>query len=320
MSFPELTRVTEALSAWGLDGPLQVSEVEGGATNRVYRVSGGREVRFLRVYKRSDPALAAREHALIRHVLQSGLPAVTPIEARHGDTVVVHDGAVYALYEAARGVQVARAQLSLTRARAAGELLGRLHAVLSELPDVGYLRWELSWDGPAWVERLNVVERALLARGSQNDTDVWALRRLRAQRLWLVDAGCLSTCQPSFPAQLIHGDYQDANLFFEAQAVSAIIDWEQAAFMPRAYEVARACGFMFQLEPGRTRAFVDAYVAVTEMGRAELRDGARAWGCFADHHVWPLEEVYLHGNERARHYIPHVPYRPFFPAWSEILK
>jgi homoserine kinase type II len=84
--------------------------------------------------------------------------------------------------------------------------------------------------------------------------------------------------------------------------------------------VARACGFMFQLEVGLTRAFIDAYVAVSGMSQPELTDGARAWGCFADHHVWPIEELYLHGNERARHYIPHVPFKPFLRAWSEILK
>jgi homoserine kinase type II len=316
----DLSRVRAALSAWALEEPLELSEAEGGATHRVYRVAGPGGDRFLRVYRRPDPALAAREHALIRHVRRSGLPATLPVAARGGDTVVVHDGVVYALYEAARGVQVPRASLTPSRARGAGEFLARLHAVLRELPDEGYLRWQLSWDGPAWVERLNVVERALLERGARDDTDVWALRRLRAQRLWLADVACVQSYEPCCPAQVIHGDYQNANLFFEGDAISAVIDWEQAAIMPRAYEVARACGFMFQLEPGLSRVFIDAYAAVSGLTQAELADGARAWGCFADHHVWPIEEVYLHGNERARHYIPHVPFQPFLNAWSEILK
>jgi homoserine kinase type II len=317
MSCPELRG---ALSAWALEEPLEISEAVGGATHRVYRVASPGKDRFLRVYKRPDPALAAREHALIHHVRRSGLPAVLPLQARHGDSVVVHEGIVYALYEAARGVQVSRASLTEPRARAAGELLARLHGVLRELPDEGYVRWQLSWDGPAWVERLNAVERALLARGLRSETDDWALRRLRAQRSWLAEAACPQTYTPACPAQLIHGDYQAANLFFDADAVTAVIDWDQAAFMPPAYEVARACGFMFQLAPGPTRAFIDAYVGVSGMSPAELADGGRAWGCFADHHVWPIEEVYLHGNERARHYIPHVPFEPFLRAWSEILK
>ena len=116
----------------------------------------------------------------------------------------------------------------------------------------------------------------------------------------------------------MHGDYHHANLFFEGDEVSAVIDWEQAAFLPRAYEVARACFFMFRMAPDLSRAFIEAYDAHSPMSAEELDDGAATWGCYADHHVWPLEEVYLHGNERARRFIPHVPFVPFAEAWRAV--
>jgi hypothetical protein len=53
---------------------------------------------------------------------------------------------------------------------------------------------------------------------------------------------------------------------------------------------------------------------VSGASAAELEDGALAWGTFSDHHLWPLEEVYLHGNARARRYIR--PFVPFEQAWS----
>jgi homoserine kinase type II len=108
------------------------------------------------------------------------------------------------------------------------------------------------------------------------------------------------------------------NLFFCEGRVSAVIDWEQAAFMPRGFEVARACSFLFRLEPERTREFLRAYHAANPLDDAELVDGARAWGCFADHHIWPIEEAYLHGNDAARHFIPHAPFRPSREAWGEL--
>jgi homoserine kinase type II len=121
---------------------------------------------------------------------------------------------------------------------------------------------------------------------------------------------------------VVHGDYQDANLFFLASDVSAVIDWEQAAFMPRGYEIARAVWFLFRLEPERTASFLAGYRQHTAPGaalqEAELEDGARAWGAFADHHVWPQEEVYLNGNDAARRYIPHAPFRPFGALWAEL--
>jgi homoserine kinase type II len=245
------------------------------------------------------------------------VPAALPLAARDGRTVVERDGAVYALYEPARGVQLAPGTLGLEHARAAGAMLATLHRALAALPDVGYTRWQLQWDGPAWCARLDRVERAILARAAPDETDRWALERVRAQRSWLADPACRHRHQPSAPAQLTHGDYQDANLFFDASGVSGVIDWEQAAFMPRAYELTRAASFMFRLERERTRAFVTAYAGLQPLGEEELADGARAWGAFADHHVWPVEEAYLNGNDAARRYIPHAPFKPFEQAWAD---
>ncbi len=306
------------LDAWPLAGALVMSEVAGGATNRVYKVEGAHGVAFLRRYKRPDADMVVREHGVIRRARAAGVPAAQPIAARDGRTVVERGGAVYALYEAAAGVQLASGSLTLEQARASGAMLARLHDALGSMLDLGYTRWRLEWDGAAWCERLNVVERAILARARLDETDRWALERVRAQRAWLADGACRHRYQPSAPAQLTHGDYQDANLFFDGDDVSGVIDWEQAAFMPRGFELARAAGFMFRLEPERTHAFVAGYRSQRPLGGDELEDGARAWGTFADHHVWPIEEVYLNGNDAARRYIPHAPFTPFARAWAAL--
>jgi homoserine kinase type II len=311
--------VSRLLEAWRLEGVVAVSEVPEGATHRVYRVACVDRVVYLRVYKRFDRAMARREHALIRHVRDRGLPAPLPVVACGGESVVERDGRLAALYEAARGVQIAPGSARLQHASAAGEALARLHQATVGLPDVGYTPRTLGWDGAAWVERLNVVERAIRARGDDSPGDAWALRRVAAQREWLRDAACAHSAVPRFLPQVVHGDYHDANLFFEGDRVSGIIDWEQAAFLPRAYEVVRACFFMFRLAPLLSQAFLLAYRSVSELSDAELGDGAASWGCNADHHVWPLEEVYLHGNERARRFIPHAPFVPFAQAWRGVV-
>jgi len=314
----EALRIQALLEAWPLGSGARVERVLGGATNHVYRIETARSVAFLRVYKRADRQLAEREHALIAHVRAQGLPASAPIAARSGSTVVEHAGSVCALYEPARGQQLRGADLSAAQARAAGEFLAQLHHALLPLPDVGYLRWTLRWDGLEWRQRLDHVERSLLQRGLRDETDRYALQRLRAQRDWLAQPNCVHTYQPHSAAQVVHGDYQDANLFFEGDHVSALIDWEQAAFMPRAYELVRACWFLFRLRPEATLELLGAYQGASDLSPAELEDGARAWGCFADHHVWPLEELYLHGNEAARRYIPHSPFQPFAEAWGRL--
>jgi homoserine kinase type II len=273
----------------------------------------------LRVYKRFDRAMALREHALIQHVRGRGLPAPSPIVAC-SESVVERDGRLAALYEAARGAQIAPGSARLEHARAAGEALARLHRATAGLPDAGYAPRTFGWDGAAWVERLNVIERAIRARRDGELADAWALQRVEAQRAWLSQPACPHGAAPRFPPQVVHGDYHDANLFFEGDRVSAIIDWEQAAFLPRAYEVVRACFFTFRLAPLLSQAFLLAYRSVSELSDAELADGAASWGCHADHHVWPLEEVYLHGNERARRFIPHAPFVPFAEGWRRVVE
>lgn len=307
------------LEAWPLEGIVGVTEVPEGATNRVYRVACADRVVYLRVYKRFDRAMALREHALIRHVRGRGLPAPLPIVACGGESVVERDGQLAALYEAAPGAQIEPGSARLEHARAAGEALAQLHRATVGLPDAGYTPRTFGWDGAAWVERLNVVESAIRARGQGGPGDAWALRRIAAQREWLRDVACAHSAVPRFPPQVVHGDYHDANLFFEGDRVSCIIDWEQAAFLPRAYEVVRACSFMFRLAPLLSQAFLLAYRSVFELSDAELADGAAIWGCNADHHVWPLEEVFLHGNERARRFIPHAPFVPFAQAWRGVV-
>ena len=315
-----VSATAEILSAWHLQDIIAVTEVTEGATNQVYCVECLDRIVFLRIYKRHDRDMAAREHALIRQVNGRGLPAPLPIVALSGETLVEHAGKLAALYEAAQGAQIAPGTITLEQARSAGDMLAQLHAAMAALPDAGYTPRTFAWDGPEWVERLNTIERAIRARGDANPADVWALRRLDVQRAWLRQPQCPHGAVPRFPPQVVHGDYHDANLFFDAERVSAIIDWEQAAFLPRAYEVVRACFFMFRFRASLTQAFLAAYRAASGLSEAELADGAASWGCYADHHVWPLEEVYLHGNDRARRFIPHAPFRPFAEAWRDALE
>jgi Ser/Thr protein kinase RdoA (MazF antagonist) len=199
---PEETALVRALlEAWSLGGVLGLERVMGGATNRVYRVESARGIAFLRVYERADRALAEREHALIAHVRERGLPAVALHVARSGGTVVEHAGRVCALYEPALGEQRRGAELNGAQASSAGTVLGGIHRALATLQDVGYLRWTLHWDGAAWVERLSAVERAILARPRAltpelEEGDRWALERLRAQRAWLAHPDCVHSYRP----------------------------------------------------------------------------------------------------------------------------
>ncbi|MCU1690646.1 MAG: thrB [Jatrophihabitantaceae bacterium] len=314
---PSADAAVEVAARWfGLDTG-SVRQVPGGATNEVYRVVAARGEHFLRRYRHADRQAVDREHRLIRHVAQS-VPAPEALRLADGSTLVEAAGSVWAMFASAVGAQVASPDLTPAHTASAGATLARLHRGAADMPHAGFASWGLRWDGPDWQARLQRVLAAIDASPVDEETDAWAAQRVQAQIEWLGDPACSHRYSPAFPAQVIHGDFHEANLFFAGTEVSGVIDWDGARVMPRAFEIARSCYFLCQMQPELTFAFLDGYASVTRLDRGELEDGARAWGCFADHHVWAVEEAYLQGNHDAARFIWRRPFAPFTEEWRAL--
>ena len=247
----------EVAARWFGLGTGSVRPVAGGATNEVHRVVAGGGEYFLRRYRDADRHAVDREHRLIRHVVLGGVPAPPALPLADGATLVEAAGSIWAMFAPAGGAQVAFADLTPAHTASAGATLARLHNAAADMPHAGFGSWALAWDGPAWVARLERVLAAIADAPLDPDTDAWAAQRAQAQLEWLADPGCSHRYSPAFPAQVIHGDYQDANLFFAGSEVSGVIDWDGARVMPRAFEIARACFFLFRMQPELTFAFLD---------------------------------------------------------------
>lgn len=311
-------RLQSILEYWPLGGISSVEEILNGAVNQVYRIQASLGNFYLRLYKTSERARVEREHTLLEYVAAHNLPAVQTLPSRYGSSLIEHEGKFGALYFESPGKQIAKSQLTTLHAQAAGRMLAQLHKVLEPLPDVGYRKYSLSWDKAEWVDRLQRIETAIQSRPSLIDADKWVLQRLQAQKEWMQNPVCEHLYVPKYPAQVLHGDFHQGNLFFQKETVCGVIDWDQAVFMPRAFEVVRVASYMFDLQPEMTRVFLKAYLDLNPLKSDELEDGARAWGCHSDHYVWAQEEIYFNNNERARVFIPEVPFVPFHALWSKL--
>ena len=305
----------DVLASWGLAGH-RIERVTGGATNETWSVSHGHTVAFLRRYRTTDRSSVEREHQIIEAVADAGLRTPRPMRSIEGSTVVTSDDALFALFDAASGRQLEPPSLTSEHASSAGRFLAELHHATATLPTDGVRSWKLDWEAANWASRVrSTAER--IPHDSSSDVDRWAYRRSLEQAAWLDDPACAHSYTPLFSAQVIHGDYQHANLFFDGDDVSGVIDWDTASAMCRGFEIVRACSFMFQLEPDKTGAFVEGYRSTHPLSPAELLDGVKAWGCFADHHVWAIEERYLKGNVAAERFIPRQPFEPFGQSWEK---
>lgn len=295
-----------------------VQPVARDASHDIYRVHGASGEHYLRRYRDADRYGVDREHRLIRHVSLAGVPAPRAVAVADGATLVEAAGSVWAMFPAADGTQLPFADLTPAHTASAGAMLARLHQAAADMPEAGFSSWPLRWDGPQQQTRLQHVLRAIDTTGIDPDTDTWARRRVQAQLDWLDDPTCPHSYSPAFPAQVIHGDYRNAALFFAGSQVSGVIDWDGARVMPRAFELTRACSLLCRMQPELTFAFLDGYATVARLDRGELEDGARAWGCFADHDASAIEQAYLQGDHDAARDIEHRPFAPFRDQWRAL--
>ncbi|SBS26092.1 Homoserine kinase [Marinomonas spartinae] len=291
-----------------------------GATNHVFRVNS-KPAFYLRQYRTDDIKKIQNEHELLLKLSQDLAFVVAPCLTRTHSTIANIQGQYYALFPEAHGRLIEQSELSIIHAFQAGSALANLHNYLAPFSGDKFPTIKLSWDKDAWVTRLNNIINMIESSGVEENVDHWARRRAQQQRHYLAAATTANSYYPKTQTTLIHGDYHHFNVFFDAQSkVSGVIDWDLLQNMPPAYEIARACMYMFKMESKKSVAFIEGYMSESEMSHEMLNDGARAWGIYADHHVWALEEVYLKGSISAQKFIPQSEFKPFIEQWLPIEK
>lgn len=311
----ESERLTRVLQQWRYSvEPASIFAESLGATNRVFAL-GSPANYYLREYRTDDLKKIQTEHDLLCSLSNHVDAIIPPLQTEKGKSFVQMYGKAYALFPAAKGRLVSQSDLTVSHAFCAGEMLATLHKLLAEFDSGRFVTVELKWDKSEWLTRLDLVIDEIRKAGSE---DEWVLQRANQQRKYLAqsnDHHYIPTTQRS----LIHGDYHHFNLFFDEQDnVSGVIDWDLLQYMPPAYEVARACAYMFQLDVSKSTAFIRGYQTQKPLSQEALSDGVKAWGMFADHHVWALEEVYLKANLSAKKFIPRQKFTPFAQLWAPI--
>jgi Ser/Thr protein kinase RdoA (MazF antagonist) len=261
---------------------------------------------------------------VIAHVCTRGLPAVAPLPLPSGATILDREGRFYALFPRAPGQQIARGQLTKADFAAMGAFLARIHGVLRDFPLERAARRDFAIDRFATLMRADEIADAIRARPSLDDVDRYVLDRLAARRAW-IEQSPLDTL-PDLSAieqQVIHGDYQETNLFFRDGRVVAIIDWDQTYPAPRAWEIVRALHLSckFAVEP--CRAFLAAYREQLPLDPDELDLVARCYGLMRAHDLWLYRAIYFDGNDRLRQFVTpnnaaSGKYTPIMDRWDTV--
>lgn len=306
--------------AWGVGAPVSVSVPDDGVINQTWLIDTVDGRYALRRYAKGSRGAIERVHDLIAYVADNGLPAVSPLITIDGDTLVEHDGWFYALFLHALGAQIPRNQLTVHQARPMGETLARLHHTLSDVPRRGFPSRDAPLDTDRTVQGIDMLLDHIAALSQPLETDLWAEIRLRSRREWLL-AHSERTFPDisSFPRQVTHGDFHESNLFFEGDAVTAILDWDRVEIAPRAFEIVRTMHISLQLDPVLCGPFLSAYRRHKSMENQDLQAIVGWYESMRAHDLWLYQTLYRDGNERVRRFVRPGPFLPFGTAWSELV-
>jgi homoserine kinase type II len=142
-------------------------------------------------------------------------------------------------------------------------------------------------------------EQAIARRPALDPFDQHALASFAYRRTLLAGGVPAPAAFGGLPAQLLHGDYHEGNLFFSpAGAVSGIVDWELAGTGPRAWEIIRALDIALELQRdleaggARVGAFLHGYAAEAPLTQQECVAMPDLYWAARVHSLWIYEEHY----------------------------
>jgi homoserine kinase type II len=311
--------IADLLTAW-MDTTLLCSVIsEAGTIHHTYLLTTTNGRYALRAYRYSEREPIEREHHLIAYASSQGIPAIAPLALSTGETILERAGHYYALFPFAPGQHVRRGAITDGEIVGMGRCLAQIHLALQAYPHKCVAQRSLKIDRAEVLARLDRLEDIIRALPSQNESDKRILARLVGQRTWLLRSSFVDPTQlGELPYQVLHGDYQDANLFFDGDAVCAVIDWDQSYTASRAWEVARTLHYVFRFEAAACKLFLQAYRALLPLSREELELSAACYCSMREHDTWMYEAIYLRHDDRLRPYINEGCFEPMSKQWQRL--
>lgn len=215
--------VNEILRGFGRGPATAHAAIPVGTINTNVRVDTAAGRLFLRINEGKSHDDVEREAAIVDHLAARGVPTPAPLRATDGAPFLRWQDHFVSLFPWLPGRTLIRAELLPTHAQAVGAALAAMHRAGGDFPDRRAGRYE-----PHEIDRrLEAV--AELGRDDLADAvailgpELAALRALR---------------RPNLPEALIHGDLFPDNVMFDGDRLTALIDFEQAAWGRLAYDLA----------------------------------------------------------------------------------
>jgi Ser/Thr protein kinase RdoA (MazF antagonist) len=301
------------LARYDLGALLSAERVGQGLLSRVLRVRTEAGEFALKLYlndtgQASGPVIAG-QHRAVAALAAHGVPAVAPLPAREGRTLVLVRGRRYALFPWVPGGP-APAAYAPEQARELGTVLGRAHARLADFQPTPVRQVRESADPARTLAEIDhLLARARLHQ-PREDVDLLAEHHLRVRRELLRAHADARPARDEVPPEgWVHGDFHPLNVLYRDGRLVAMIDWDRLGVRPRAEEAVRAATQFFAradgvLDLARVREYARAYRTASGTPVSDVRLAVRRvwWERLND--FWMLRWRYARGDSRPSSLFP----------------
>lgn len=234
---------------YGLGELLDVQKVEKGYLTKNYKLTAASDEFFLKQYGSKSSEELAFTHMVQNFFSSRSIPAVLPLLTLAGQSYISIQSQIYELYPYVYGISYERKDLTSPLMDSMGSVLGTMHEIgkksnLSGLPSVKESRERANFD--AFVTRAQELLVKIRRSGSYTDFDMAAEKSLNFKLQAVQALHNPNASVPELEADtLVHGDYQDQNIFFDEQGkIKYIFDFEKCKLSSRHSEIARALVLM----------------------------------------------------------------------------
>jgi len=285
-------------------GPITASDrVATGFLSENHVVSSGAGRFFLKKYRFAEAAKIRRIHASKSFFSQGGIPIIMPLTTKDGATFFTHESAHFALFPYIAGQHSDRKRLTPRASASLGRMLGLIHLCGADCA-LDADPADKPGNRTPNLEQIELLLSKARCAPVPGDFDRTAIEILEIKRSFAESAPHTTYSAPAND-HLLHGDYHDANVFFDGRnEVAHVFDLEKTGYGPRTDEIFRAmtysliCGDSVADVLAKAEAFMDAYRGIYPISDEEIIDGLQI---FIHKHMrdnWVETEHYLRGNTR----------------------
>ena len=289
---------------------LSLQPVARGFLSRNFVVQADTDKYFLKQYRFTQLESVLAVHEAKFFFAAAGIPVILPLRTRQGEYFFEFGGRYWSLFPYVDGKHLQRGSFLTQAIESSAELLSRIHRS-GKGATVSYVKPKPLVRDTTLFDKTTEELLSRIGKSSMTEFDRLALETVKL-KMALAKRHRQDFVKIDLPSNhLVHGDYQDANLFFDAEArVSHVFDWELTRIIPRGFELVRAIEFICFANPenfkavfsaenyDKARCFLQHYHYFYPIERAEFEVVWRARYFDKVLSLWVEEDHYLHDNPR----------------------